>query len=253
MAPTPLILSPALPSELLTYIIQHERHPTTLIICSTRADFLASLVEDVRRSAPGPTSKDEADPPPRSLLSYPLYQVAVARHIRLVFIPTVSHLRAYLSVFSHADAKVPPPPADAPASVRGRGKQPLLLLYGFLGLHRDTSEWSAQGISATAAALVEAGRRCAFRAVVVDAPRVEMGSETGSGEMDDAGDEAAGNGREFSMLDEVPILSAGVVGVGMDLDDAAWTARKVTIGRALGRWFRYEERSWSSQAHEGFE
>lgn len=247
MSPTPLILSPALPSELLAHIIQHETYPTTLLICSPRAEFLASLMDDIwnPQTYPDAPTDPSSLPAATTLLAAPLYQVAVARHIRLVFIPTVSHLRAYLSVFSPADSKVPSPP---PTSTLARGsgkKQPLLMVYGFLGLHRDTSEWSAQGISATAAALVDVALKCGLRAVVVDAPGPAVREESAEG---GKGMSVVNEGGAKTMLaEEVPLLSASVVRAGGDLDDAAWTGRKVSLGRVLGRWFRHKEGNWTQR------
>lgn len=252
MSQTPLILSPALPSELLTYIVQHETHPTTLIICSTRTEFISSLSHLVQDSAAS-SETPNTFPASITLLAAPLYQVAVARHIRIAFVPTVSHLRAFLSVFSPADSKIPPPPnLTGEARV---GKQPRLLVYGLLGLHRDTSEWSAQGIGATAATLVEAARRSGFGAVLVDVPRVDVQDDEGDGSQSlDDGDHVGvsdGNVAEESMLaEEVPVLSASVVRAGGDLDDTAWTSRKVTLARVLGRWFRYREGDWTRKAAE---
>lgn len=251
MSPTPLILSPALPSELLAYIVRYESHPTTLLICGPRAEFMASLVADVQDALP-PPSDSHAHPPrtASTLLAAPLCQVAVARHIRMVFPPTVAHLRAYLSIFSPADAKIPPPPPPSPPTshvpVKGERRPPLLLVYGFVGLHRDTSEWSAQGISATAAGLVDAARRTGFGAVVVDAPRAAAGDEDGV-----AGEGADGSMAERAMLEEeVPLLSASVVRAGGDFEDAAWTGRKVSVNRVLGRWFRYKKGDWSRETRE---
>ncbi|KAJ4409453.1 hypothetical protein N0V82_009473 [Gnomoniopsis sp. IMI 355080] len=247
MSRSPLILSPALPSELLTYIVQYESHPTTLLICCSRAEFVSNLVSDVQDSLArpdddnGPSSPNAAS----TLLSSPLYQVAIARHIRMVFIPTVSHLRAYLSVFNLADSKIPPPPNN----VSGTGeRQPLLLVYGFLGLHRDTSEWSAQGISATAAALVEAARKNGFGAVVVDAPSTALGKDDG------IVDEDAVSRTQRTMLEEeVPLLSASGVRAGADFEDAAWTGRRVSVDRVLGRWFQHKEGDWSKKSRESKE
>lgn len=257
MPPPPLILSPALPTELLTSIIQHETYPTTLIICATRAEFLTLLKDDIQNPAKIPRTQPddpEAPPPPATtLLAAPLYQVAVARHIRMAFVPTVSHLRAYLSAFSPADSRVPPPPSLGEPGA-ARKKQPLLVAYGFLGLHRDTSEWSAQGIGATAAALVEAGRRCGFRVVVADAPRAAAGDERAvgvvEGEIEGEGAGAEDVSQESILAEEVPVLSASVVRAGGDVDDAAWTSRKVTLSRVLGRWFRYKEGGWVGGAKE---
>lgn len=268
MPPTPLILSPASPTDLVTSIIKHETHPTTLVICATRAEFLASLADDIQHPAataanhPDDPDKPSAATTANTLLANPLYQVAVARHIRMAFVPTVSHLRAYLSVFSPSDSRIPPPPivAGEPKVTARRQQQqqqqpPLLVVYGFLGLHRDTSEWSAQGIGATAAALVEAGRRCGFGVVSVDAPRAAGAPEHGEGEEAAAADESRGEGAaveegvpETSILDEeLPVLSTSVVRAGGDLDDAVWTSRKVTLERVLGRWFQYKEGDWAKE------
>lgn len=243
MSPSPLILSPALPSELLTYIVQYESHPTTLVICCSRAEFISTLVSDVQSSLPQPANSNGPSPCAAStLLSSPLYQVAIARHIRMVFLPTVSHLRAYLSVFTPADSKIPPPPSDVPGNAERR---PLLLVYGFLALHRDTSEWSAQGISATAAALVEAARKTGFTAVVVDAPLA-----TASSEGDIFGEGVSSEAERTMLEEEMPLLRASVVRAGGDFEDAAWTGRRVSVDRVLGRWFQHKEGDWLRKSRD---
>lgn len=333
----PQILSPALPSELLSYILQHEAYPTTLIICSPRADFLASLRSDVVGQEPANPEADHHSehhmphqqetvqppaataPPPTAattslLHATRLYQIAIARHIRLVFLPTVSHLRAYLSVFTNPTStktatsantnesplapKVPlppplPPPPQLPPTQQRRhnptqkpfsssssssSSPPLLAVYGFLALHRDTSEWSAQGLSASAAALVHASRTSGLRAVVVDPPLPPSPSPSPGGEEEQRGGAvvaAAVRGEEEEeeeqgqrmLAEQMPVLSASVLraggasagaGGGGDFDDsaaaaaaAAWTGRKVTVGRVLGRWFRYQARQWDQGSPEG--
>ncbi|KAG8167629.1 hypothetical protein KVR01_003318 [Diaporthe batatas] len=247
---TPLILSPALPSELLTYIIRRHEYPTTLIVCSTQAEFLESLLSDAQKSLPAAGDDGQASPL-SSLLSSPLYQVAIVRHIRMIFVPTVSHLRACLSVFDTKDSKVPPPP---PATNLGRARMPpLLLVYGFLAMHRDTSEWSAQGISSTAANLVETAWRAGLRAVVVDPPQFVMQSSEDGGEArdEDADDSHLGTETEqTSLSEEVPVLSASTRRAGAHLDNADWTGRTVTIERVLGRWFRYRKGDWAQDVQE---
>lgn len=250
MPPTPLILPPALPSELLTYIIRRHEYPTTLIVCSTRAEFLESLLSDAQKKSLPAAGDDDQASALSSLLSSPIYQVAIARHIRMIFVPTVSHLRACLSVFNTKDSKVPPPPLT---TTPGRARTlPLLLVYGFLAMHRDTSEWSAQGISSTAANLVETARRFGLRAVVVDPPQVVMQSEDGE-EARDAGANGGDLGTETeqtSLSEEVPVLSASARRAGAHLDDVDWTGRTVTIERVLGRWFRYRQGDWAQDVQE---
>lgn len=238
---TPLVLSPTLPSELLTYIANHAHHPTTLLICSTRDDFLSTLVDDVKgqteKSATGNeinTSAQDQDQdldhqPPvftdHRLLHAPLHLVARTRHIRTLFVPTVSHLRALLATLDPADSKIPPPPPPPPTATQiTSNSPPLLLVYGMLELHRDTSEWSAQGLGTTMAGLVEASARLGMRAVVVE-PR----------------------GEEMTSLEEVlhegmPLLSSSARRLADG--DEGWSGRRVEVGRVLGRWFEAKNVSW---------
>ncbi|KAK0636650.1 hypothetical protein B0T17DRAFT_519588 [Bombardia bombarda] len=207
MASHPLVLSPALPTELLWYIIHSCAYPTTLIVGSSRSEFLASLVQDV----------------------------AIARHIRIVFAPTVSHLRAFLSVFSVKDSKVPSPPSAVPVvpkpNTADTMKHPLLLIYGFLHIHRETSEWSVQGLSNTAAVFVEAARRVAFQAVVVEPIIAHEGEE----ERDPM---------TLLLTEMVPILSGSARRAGPGLAGSGWTGKTVDVRRVLGRWFRFKSCDW---------
>lgn len=238
---TPIVLSPATPTELLQYILAYETYPTTLLICSTRADFLSLLTQDAQSQIlqQGENRRNdrddlEASHLPSPLLAAPIYQVAVARHIRILFFPTVTHLRTYLAVFTPQDSKVPPPPplpqakgleATTPVSASAsnrRHRPPLLLAYGFLSQHRDTSEWSAQGIGSTAAALVEAASRHDFRVAVVE-PRGGGGHAT------------------FNALlsESAPVLSGGTRRI-----EGAWMGRTVEVRSVLGRWFRFQIGQW---------
>lgn len=200
---SPIILAPVTPSELFLYVLTHHRYPTTIVVASSKQPFLDALTLEVK-------SQDE--PQQDRLLQKTLLQTAISRHIRLVFTPTVTHLRAYLATFSQEDSKIRAPPNFEPS---GAG-DPLLLVYGFLEVHRVTSEWSAQGIANSAATLVEAAARNSLRATVAE-PR--------------------GGGQGFEGLDEflgenVPVLSGALM-----KESGAWNARTVEIRRVLCRWF----------------
>ncbi|KAK4188321.1 hypothetical protein QBC35DRAFT_496821 [Podospora australis] len=253
---SPVYLSPALPSDLLQYIIHRCAYPTTLLVCSSRAEFLSTLTQDVLYSSSSHVQEgdqnqtdeqahDEAakqsnhPPPPLKpplLQPPPLYQLTVTRHIRTVFLPTVSHLRAFLSVFSNSSrpARVSVPPEGAPSS----SSPPLLLVYGFLAIHRDTSEWSVQGISNTSAALVEAAKRTRLKAVVVE-PQLPSPSSLPVKEEED---ELEQQEKKSEILEEdVPILS-GSARRGL----TGWTGRTVDVESVLGRWFRFGKGDWET-------
>ncbi|KAJ1331836.1 hypothetical protein MN608_05299 [Microdochium nivale] len=176
------LLSPAMPSELLAYILkQPHPAPTTLIICSSRADFVASLINEVLQNADAARRKlvpvvRNNDVPVQSadyihasyphLVTSPLHQLVTSRHVRTLYMPTATHLRAYLSVasplsspsLSHAqrggetEHGLTETVEAAAAASSGGGTT---VIYGFLDLHRGTSEWSAQGLSHSSSTLVE--------------------------------------------------------------------------------------------------
>ena len=235
--PSCTLLSPALPSEFLSYVLDHYAHPTTVIICSSRSDFLASLVEDVCGHEPRPTTLDGHEGIQHRLLCSPMYQVAVSRHVRTVYIPTATHLRAYLSVFSADDpaSRVTAPPAKFAAAAASPSKRrPHLVLYGFLDLHRDTSEWSAQGLGSSASALVDLGRRLSWDVAVVEPRRAA----------------ASGEGSQLGAIlrETVPVLSSGGRRFGLESEDGGWSGRRVEVGRVLMRWFRFQRGRWEKDA-----
>ncbi|KAI0396700.1 hypothetical protein F5Y17DRAFT_77781 [Xylariaceae sp. FL0594] len=275
----PTFLSPALPSELLSYILDCHVYPTTLIICSSRGDFFNSLVEDIASQTATATDtphqseqhepQDGYDPSfpsqgedrqlrpdlklegetsnkmrSRALLSSPLYQVAISRHIRVVYASTVTHLRACLSVFAPETSKVPPPPAAGLATStaylgprHGEKPKPHIILYGLVSIHRDTSEWSAQGLSNTVSAFVDLTHRLSWGGLVFEPRRHSPSAPSPS--------------LEEVLREPVPILSGGARRLGPHAEDgSAWTGRTVEIGRVLGRWFRFERAHWDTQAVE---
>ncbi|KAK3190828.1 hypothetical protein K4F52_003144 [Lecanicillium sp. MT-2017a] len=224
---TPIALPPNTPATFLRHVLAHETYSTTLVICGPKDDFINSVIADIDTPRDLPGNKDEnieqselgdAEQPPRKqrdpLLIATLMQIATSRHIRTAFVPTVTHLRAYLSTFTMARS-----PVSAPPVTRPQKRPPQLLVYGFLHTHRDGSEWSAQGVGTTAACLVEAAARTGLRAAIVE-PRLEM-------------DE-----RDAHLFEEqLPIVSGS-----LRKADGTWSGRTVSAKRVLGRWFTFTDK-----------
>ncbi|CVK89097.1 hypothetical protein FPRO06_03827 [Fusarium proliferatum] len=218
----PIVISPQSPSELLSYIISYHRYPSTIIIGSSKEEFQSSLIEEITHHLTLQAeqlqlddSGDSETQPSHHLLKAPLYQIAISRHIRFLFAPTVTHLRAFLSVFTPKDSPIPAPPNYTPAS-----RPPLLLVYGLLALHRDASEWSAQGIGNSAALLVDAASRNEFRAAIIE-PKGIGGHHT----LDHLGGEM------------IPLLNGT-----SRRDDGSWSGRTVSAKQVLSRWFEFDNR-----------
>ncbi|RDA85909.1 hypothetical protein CP532_2726 [Ophiocordyceps camponoti-leonardi (nom. inval.)] len=202
----PIYLAPATPSELLDRVLSDHSYPTTLLICWPKKLFLDGLVQEVRQqiaSSPG----EDGHP----LLQMPLLQAAVSRHLHLVFIPTVAHLRAYLAVFLTRNMTTQPPPAEfRPSPPR---QAPLLLAYGFVELHREGSEWSAQGLNLSAAVLVEGAARNGLKAAVVEPRKTDSRDEM------------------WATLDESMPLLSGSTSIRVD---------EVPVRAIFSRWFDFE-------------
>ncbi|CAL3971381.1 unnamed protein product [Diplocarpon coronariae] len=253
-----LAFTPALPSELLTYILTHQAYPTTLLICQPRANFLSALarcvpntvqrrpppsrprsssaplddteIEDQAHLAAGDKERYSGHETKHPLLTATLQQVATSRFVELAFVPTLSHLRAYLAVF-------PPPQVSRKGSgpphthfEKEGDRKPLVVVYGLVGLHRDTSEWSAQGLGDTVAGLVEAGKRSGRCVVVVEEKTRDFGND--------------GQGGRVAWGERLPILNGSVRRPGLESEDGAWSGRTVEVGRVLGRWFAFKRGEW---------
>ncbi|KAK7982169.1 hypothetical protein PG988_004407 [Apiospora saccharicola] len=223
---------------------------------------------------PLPELQTRQPPPPPpdpniKLLSSPLYRLSISRHIRTIYTPTVTHLRAYLAVFSPTVSTniLPPPSTFRSPTTR---KPPHLILYGLVALHRDTSEWSAQGLGTTCAAVAETGRRLGWRAEVADPPPPPLSPYQHSQVDYDDGDEQQplrdetrddGKGSRVSgkealqrlLREKVPMLSGGVaLRPGLfDADEGgAWSGRAVEVGRVLSRWCDFGKGEWDEQLED---
>jgi hypothetical protein len=170
-----------------------------------------------------------------------LHQVAASRYINLVFVPTLSHLRVYLAVFPPEAGKGPlEQKFDKPGT-----KTPLLVVYGLVELHRDTSEWSAQGLGNSLAGLVEAGERSGRKIVLIE-ERKEQGVE----DRGDWGEDEIKRERRKVWEEKVPMLNGSVRRAGLESEDGAWSGRTVEVGRILARWFKFRRGGWESDEQD---
>jgi hypothetical protein len=147
----------------------------------------------------------------------------------MAFINTVSHLRAYLAAFPGSAGEKGVSIAETKLkNVVTEGISPMIVVYGLVGLHRDTSEWSAQGLGNSTAALVEVAWRMGQRVVVIEE------------KLDDGRDELGGVD-ERVWEERVPILNGNVRPAGLEDEDALWSWRTVEVRRVLGRWFKFRK------------
>lgn len=119
------------------------------------------------------------------------------------------------------------------------------MVFGILELHRDTSEWSAQGLSNTLAGLVEAGWRTDRSVVILEESEPEVLAEAAE-IIEDV--EVGRNGdrrTKWRGWDErVPMLNGNVKRLGLEGEDGGFSGRTIEVGRILARWFTFGRGEW---------
>jgi hypothetical protein len=290
LIPTPIVLQPLLPSTFLEYVLARYTSPTTILICQTRASFLSSLCQavtsgdytayladrrqDTDRDPDRCAEIQENDEPVSEvsekeghhgsdkrcqLLIPTLHQIAISRNIRMVFLPTLSHLRAYLPTCEIPGAKsYKDTRQDEFNDNSGSGGsifekavdkgRPSFVVFGMISLHRDTSEWSVQGLSASLSSLIDIGARNDVRVVICekaedDSTQVDVVMHTEPNIPTDDKTETITRpeqGMERSKwLDEpLPMLNNSTRRNAGSMGDA-WSGRTVRLSQVLSRWFTF--------------
>jgi len=216
----PPLTLPALLDHVLTDPPPSAAAPTTLVICARRDVFL----HDLQRHYAASTTKLQA------LVTPTLSRLAATQHVQLAFCPSVQSLLAYLTAYGQ------PRVDGASAAAQPR---PRLFLVNPLALHAPTTSFSAQGLSRTFAAAVEAAlvRGAVLAMVECRGPQPMVGDR---GAQEDADADPTPNldgdadpwGQEVSMLN----VSARRYGSG---SERAWAGRTVTAKRVAATWFHF--------------
>ena len=216
-------------SVFINYLLQHHKPPTTLVVCSTREAFLQDLLQDCLDSdqITSPTVElHHSASCTHPLLIPTIHLLAMSQSIKVAFVPTISHLRAYLAACSSIEST-----GSAPTTCIKPGfGQPILALLNPLKLHHSTSEFSAQGLSRTFALAVEAAALLRTRLVVAET------SLNGTDKDCDVGNGGTTSPRS-PWSEEVPILNSSIrSGSG----DRVWAGRTVELRQVAERWFMFE-------------
>ncbi|KAK3174364.1 hypothetical protein OEA41_001608 [Lepraria neglecta] len=225
---TPMALPPVLCDDFISFVLRHHEAPTTLIICSSREAFLAELQTNIQqgyRESPPASSNDGVPISLHPLLIPTIHLIAKSRSVNLVFVPTLPHLRAYLTTCA-----APLNPVSSPSPPTKPGSQvPILAIWGLARLHRSTAERSAQGLSRTVAAAVEAASQAKQRLVLAEPSRTDDGNNYSDAE---ASDRVSGD----AWKEHVPLLSGSVRFGG---EDRAWAGKTIEVGRVVAKWCRF--------------
>jgi hypothetical protein len=211
MRSTPTIAHCDFVPDLLQQLLETNSN-APLIVCATKAEFLVQLTAAIRFQRADPDAAASHD-----LLTKTIGLLARSSKIRLAFCPTLESLRAYLAVLTAADGM------DMQDTQSSSDRQ-LLAVLNMVALHVTTSEFSAQGLSRTLAAAVEAASRAEL-----DLKLYECANALDPTSSD--------WGRKLWDMN-VPLLNGSV---RMRGDESTMSGRGVTVKRVASRWFEFDE------------
>lgn len=228
-------------ADFISFILHDTSSSTTVVICSTRERFIEQLIasvssqiqehehHQVSENAPSPLleadqpSASKAPTSAESLLSNTIGSIASSQRVKLVFCPSLAHLRAYLSTFQlwPLHDSIDPKKQDV-----GYGK-PVIAILDFLAIHYMSTQFSAQGLSQTLALAVETAARTESPILLC-----ECNDAVNTGARD--------HGPRLWDL-HVPLLNGGMIRSGNERASSSWSGRHVTVRQVAQRWFKFEE------------
>ncbi|MCJ1369119.1 hypothetical protein MMC20_000327 [Loxospora ochrophaea] len=219
----PVVLPSLSLARFVNYVLQHHAPPTTLIICSTREEFLQNLQASIDQGRDDHPRRHADSMSLDALLVPTMHLIATSRTVRLAFTPMLLNLRAFLAAY------VPPNYLEKPNVTFDKpgSRTPLLTLLNPLNLHCTTSEFSAQGLSRTFAQAVDAAAYAQMKLVICEsyAADIEEGQVLREGEM------AFGPWNQ-----QLPLLSESVRLGG---EGRAWTGRTIQARQVVERWCKF--------------
>ncbi|KAK8191789.1 uncharacterized protein BKA78DRAFT_315141 [Phyllosticta capitalensis] len=239
----PVVLHGLSMPDLIQHLIGIHSAPTTLIVCSSRSAFEHQLLSSL--SGPPPhvdqvdaNAVDVGQVSKHPLVIPTLHLLSCTSTIRLAFCPSLEALRAHLTVLS-ADHVTEPS-----STKRGDTRRPILCILNFLAIHRETTSFSAQGLSRTLAIAVDAAARCGQKLVLSECPvppetgRTEEGSHEAAMEATGPNDGQDSADTRDPWEEQLSILSVTTKSFGVG--SRGWAGRTVSARAVAERWCRFE-------------
>ena len=215
--------------DFVTRLVNSHANPSTLIVCGTECDFIETLLHDLRAPLESREGTAELSPYQEHMIVTPtLHLLAKSQSLRIAYVPTLPHLRAYLATFCQKPTMFEPPKIfEKPGSL-----SPTIALLNPLMLHRHTGDLSAQGLSRTFSLAVEAANREGLQLVMT-----EIGQNLDSADTpDSSGANIEGSNNPWQ--ENVPLLNSSLRFRG---EERAWAGKTIKVGQIASRWYEFED------------
>lgn len=215
--------------ELIECVLKSNAVSTTMIICSLRESFLENLQHEILSRNPtnvagSPNKHDKSGS--NTFLIPSGHLLVTSKKVQLAFVPTLSHLKAYLAHFRPTRDY-----ATAGSPSTGR-RTPLLVIHGLIALHRSTRQHSAQGLSQTIAQAVEAANFADMKLVLAE-PQYDVENERSA-----ISDSLWSWPLHDPWEEQVPLLNHSVRLID---DETTGHGRTINVRRIITKWCRISD------------
>ncbi|CZT20489.1 uncharacterized protein RCC_06349 [Ramularia collo-cygni] len=166
--------------DFLQYVLDNHAPPSTLVVCSSKADFLETLQSSDDGDDPVDRAEgvEEEQSSPKDSVNERVKRFAPtlrllsrSRTVKLAFCPDITHLRAYLACINTDTSPRGANELAFTGALHPRDAAPILAILNPIELHRPTSAFSAQGLNRTLSIAVEAAYRIGHKLVLAETAR----------------------------------------------------------------------------------
>jgi hypothetical protein len=198
--------------------IFNQTKPALLIVCSTREEWMHDLSADkiIDQDHDRPTTetpnRDRHDGHQLKFSNPTIRLIAKAQNVKIAFIQSLMHFRAYLSHLSHKECLVQ-----------------FLAILNLQDLHTTTSEDSAQDISRSIALSVDTAVTHGLDLSFMFVRKRETSEDIREAD-------------QRILYQNVPILNSGTRSTG---DNRIWSGRTIQLGTIFSKWCKVAKASQS--------
>lgn len=248
----PIVLETTSLTTVLDALINNHSAPSTLIICSTKDDFMAALSDAValdslpsqrRGTSTDPIDIDMTDADDSTneearrqkvaehpLLQPTLHMLTSTSDLKLTFCPSTPHTLAYLSVLSVKAADT----SKATAT-----PVPFLAIINPLSQHEGTRSYSAQGLTKFFATAVSTAHDMGAKLVVAECKAATRPVPPDEDDLWAQVDVESGMRREESSVWDEEVAITNVKAKGVAKRDLGWRGRMVKLRTVAEKWCRF--------------
>jgi hypothetical protein len=238
----PVALQPVTLLALVRCIMEHHDQPSTLVVCSSRDEFLQDMLSSVQDA-----SEDED----QYHLSQPiLHLLRASSRMNVAFCPSLQTLHAWLSWHSHSSSKGSKSNGKRSSSSLDGYTDSSLIVVNPIALHRSTSSFSAQGLSRTFAGLIDLSICSRQRLIIAECvPTIQnpdQRPQSSSTADSDEGERTIAANTSDNDVDTTPnpwdqdISILNVTTKSFGVGERGWVGRTVKIGQVIQRWCEFK-------------